>query len=90
METVPQLKHLREQMIEELTQIPQYRALKAMERFISELSGIYEHVPQPNDTESAEFQEKVSQAIENRIKRETAAAGVAPKITPYIPAHRVA
>jgi hypothetical protein len=42
MNPISQLDQLRRQMAEELTQIPQYRALKAMERLIADLSVIYE------------------------------------------------
>jgi len=93
MHTMAQLKQLREHMVEELTHIPQYRALKAMERFIAELNAIYESAPSHVETERHEFHDKISQAIENRLKAEAAAAGgpsSGPKVTPYIPSHRVA
>jgi hypothetical protein len=89
MHTMAQLKQLREHMVEELTHIPQYRALKAMERFIAELNAIYETPPTHVETERHEFHDKISQAIENRLKAEAASAG-GPKVTPYIPSHRVA
>ncbi len=96
MQTMNQLKQLREQMIEELTQIPQYRALKAMERFMGEMAGIYEAQPFVPESDKTEFHEKISQAIDNRIKRDQGPAGQPQgqpqqqKVTPYIPAHRVA
>ena len=73
MQTMNQLKQLREQMIEELTQIPRYRALKAMERFMGEMAGIYEAQPFVPESDKTEFHEKISQAIDNRIKRATRA-----------------
>lgn len=90
MQPMAQLKQIREQMIEELTQIPQYRALKAMERFMAEVATIYDAPPFLPETEKAEFHEKISQAIDNRAKRDAAAAVQPQKITPYIPSHRVA
>ncbi len=41
MHKMSQFKLIREQMMEEVTQIPQYRALKAMERFMGEIAEIY-------------------------------------------------
>jgi len=88
MQTMSQLKTLREQMIEELTRIPQYRALKAMERFIDEMGGIYD-ASSFSANEQQQYQEKITQAVESRIRRDPAPAQTL-KVTPYIPAHRVA
>lgn len=90
MQTMAQLQQIREQMIEELTQIPQYRALKAMERFMAEFAAIYETPSVIPETQKAELQDKISQAIEARIRRDAPAAAAPHKITPYIPSHRVA
>lgn len=89
MNPMSQLDQLRRQMAEELTHIPQYRALKAMERFISDLSVIYEaqleamamsQADQPN--------KKIAQAIESHLKGEPGPAIV--KNANYLPVHRVA
>jgi hypothetical protein len=88
MHAVAQLKQLREQMLEELTLIPQYRALKAMERFIGEISGIYETSP------VSEPKEKESKAPHspNATTKPAAEAGAPPsaRVAPYLPTHRVA
>lgn len=86
MHPVSELKQLREQMVEQLTQIPEYQALKAMERFIGELSSIYDSGPVTHGEPKA--QKQAPAAIENRPKNEAVSAS--PRVTPYIPAHRVA
>ncbi len=93
MHPINELKQLREQMIEHLTQIPEYQALKAMERFISELSTIYESSTGASAAGGAAQSEPsapkpASVVVENRPKNEVVPAS--PRITPYIPAHRVA
>jgi hypothetical protein len=88
MHTVAQLKQLRDQLLEELSQIPQYRALKAMERFIGEMSSIYEgsSAPEPKEKEiGAAF----PPAVAKKSASETGAAP-SPKVAPYLPTHRVA
>ncbi|MBI1867106.1 MAG: hypothetical protein HYS06_02210 [Methylocystis sp.] len=88
MYTVSQLKQLREHMVEQLTQNPEYRALKAMERFIGEISNIYDSSSLAKPQEPS-VQQRVSPSIEHR--RESEAVPIpSPKVTPYIPAHRVA
>ncbi len=88
MQTLAQLKQIREQMNAELSRIPQYRALKAMERFIAELTQVYEGTNEPAEKPRAEFQDKISMAIENRLKAERAISEA--KVTPYVPEQRVA
>lgn len=89
MHPMSQLDQLRRQMAEELTLIPQYRALKAMERFIAELSGIYdareEAHPEPEGDES---NRKIAQAIESHLRGDTHPTIV--KNAAYLPVHRVA
>jgi alpha-D-ribose 1-methylphosphonate 5-phosphate C-P lyase len=86
MNAVSQLKQIRERMVEELTQIPEYRALKAMERFIAEMSNIYESLASHEDVGVCQH---TPQAVESRHEVDP---GSIPsrKVTPYIPAHRVA
>lgn len=100
MHPVDELKQLREQMVERLTRIPEYQALKAMERFIAEMSSIYESgaaapteqtAAAPAAPTAASAQTALRQTptvIEGRAKGEAGAAS--PRVTPYIPAHRVA
>jgi len=88
MNPMPQLDQLRRQMAEELTHIPQYRALKAMERFIADISSIYEHAESAHG-EVDEPNRKIAQAIENHLKGETGPASIV-KNASYLPVHRVA
>jgi hypothetical protein len=86
MHPVNELKQLREQMIEQLTQIPEYQALKAMERFIGELTSIYETAGMTAQNESTHKPTPV--ALDVRAKSDPISHS--PRVTPYIPAHRVA
>lgn len=88
MHPMTQLKQLREQMIEELTKIPQYRALKSMERFITEMSSIYDAAPEIVAAETDDLQNKIARAIENKVKGETGSNVV--KKAAYTPVQRVA
>ncbi len=88
MHAIAQLKQLREQMLEELTQIPQYRALKAIERFIGEISTIYDDPPTPEAKEK-ELKPPFPPQAPKKSSGEPASAP-APKVTPYLPTHRVA
>lgn len=88
MNPMPQLDQLRRQMAEELTHIPQYRALKAMERFIADISSIYEQAESTHG-EADEPNRKIAQAIENHLKGETGPASIV-KNASYLPVHRVA
>jgi hypothetical protein len=88
MQKMSQLKQIREQMMEELTQIPQYRALKAIDRFMGEIVEIYGPTQALPGANVADDQEKSSSTHDSRARD----GGAVPlqKITPYIPAHRVA
>lgn len=90
MHPMSQLDQLRRQMAEELTQIPQYRALKTMERFIAEMSAIYDAPSQVEEAsrEEEDSEKKIAQAIENHLRGETGAGIV--KNAAYLPIHRVA
>jgi DNA transposition AAA+ family ATPase len=87
MNTLAQLKQIHDQMTAELARVPQYRALKAMERFMAELSQFYEGQSEASE-KGRDFQDKISLAIENRLKAERALSES--KVTPYIPDQRVA
>jgi hypothetical protein len=80
MNILSQLKELREQMLEELTQFPQYRAVKAMDQLIVELSNI-DSATQKSDSE--DMRKQISAAVERRIP--SAVAASSPKVTPYVP-----
>ncbi|MBY6240581.1 hypothetical protein [Methylosinus sp. Sm6] len=82
MHPVHELKQLREQMVEQLTQIPEYQALKAMERFIAEMTNIYET--------ASVHDEAISQKAPIEMRQKVEPVSPAPRVTPYIPAHRVA
>lgn len=88
MHPMTQLDQLRRHMVEELTQIPQYRALKTMERFIAEMAAIYDTPAPSADDETEDAQQKIAQAIENHVKGEVGPAIV--KNAAYLPMHRVA
>lgn len=88
MHPMTQLKQLREQMVEELTKIPQYRALKSMERFVAEMSAIYEAAPEIVAPQSEDLQHKIAKAIESRVKGEAGSSVV--KKAAYAPVQRVA
>jgi hypothetical protein len=89
MHPMSQLDQLRRQMAEELTQIPQYRALKSMERFIAEISAIYEAPVEPVDAaEGEDSNKKIAQAIETHLRGESGPTIV--KNAAYLPVHRVA
>lgn len=88
MHPMTQLDQLRRQMVEELTQIPEYRALKTMERFIAEMASIYDTPARLDDNDSDDAQHKIAQAIENHVKGEVGPAIV--KNATYVPMHRVA
>lgn len=75
MNIVAQLRTVHERMLQELAQLPEYRAAKAMETFIHELSAIYD---KPYAAEARESEHR------------PASPAQAPKVTPYVPAHRVA
>jgi hypothetical protein len=85
MHPVNELKQLREQMVEQLTQIPEYQALKAMERFIAEMTSIYETASTHGEPMS---HKPAPVSLDMRQKAESLSP--APRVTPYIPAHRVA
>lgn len=71
MSHMTKLEEMRHQMIEELTQIPQYRALKLMERFIGELTTIYEEPTIEASVELASAERKIAQAIDKHIRADS-------------------
>ena len=65
------LDEMRHQMIEELTQIPQYRVLKLMERFMGELASIYEEAGNVATAETTITEKKIAQAIDKHMRTES-------------------
>lgn len=65
------LDEMRHQMIEELTQIPQYRALKLMERFMGELASIYQESMNVDAPETTITEKKIAQAIDKHMRTES-------------------
>lgn len=89
MHPMSQLDQLRRQMAEELAQIPQYRALKTMERFIAEMSSIYDTPAEPErERDAEESNKKIAQAIESHLRGDGGPTVV--KNAAYLPVHRVA
>lgn len=70
MNQLKQLDQIRRQMVEELTQIPQYRALKVMERLIADLSSIYEHYPNISSIEIESDERTIADTIEKHKRSE--------------------
>ena len=71
MDHMRKLEEMRHQMIEELTQIPQYRVLKLMERFIGELASIYEEPGNAAAAENAITEKKIAEAIDKHMRTES-------------------
>jgi hypothetical protein len=87
MHTVAQLRQLREKLLEELLQIPQYRALKAMERFIGEMSAIYENMSDPLESDK---ETPTSYSNHGKVGGADSSAHAPSKVASYLPTHRVA
>jgi hypothetical protein len=83
-----QLDQIRRQMVEELTQIPQYRALKVMERLIADLSSIYEHSPESSSDEIDTDEMTIADTIEKHKRNESSPLIV--KNAGYKPVQQVA
>jgi hypothetical protein len=88
MNQLKQLDQIRRQMVEELTQIPQYRALKIMERMIADLSAIYEASPGVSDPEISSDTRTIADTIEKHKRNEPSPLIV--KNTAYKPVQQVA
>ncbi len=71
MEHMFKLEEMRHQMIEELTQIPQYRALKLMERFLGELALIYQEPSTEASIESTNTERKIASALDKHMRAES-------------------
>jgi hypothetical protein len=87
MSTIADLKELREKMIERLTKIPEYQALKAMDKFIGEVTTLFETA---NDTRQELSAEKTTSAPLESVSKNEPTALATSRVTPYVPAQRVA
>ncbi|HEY8163102.1 MAG: hypothetical protein ACR650_03475 [Methylocystis sp.] len=81
MNTISQLKQMRQEMYEELAKLPEYRAAQAMKKFIDEMTEIYGRTEAsvPDNAHPAPT------AIEKRIVEGPVANGVAQRIRAYSP-----
>ncbi len=70
MQTMTQLRALHAQMMLELGNLPQYRAMKAIDRFIAEMNEIYDVQRTPCETVAHTRQQKLDAAIESRVSDE--------------------
>jgi hypothetical protein len=82
MNTISQLKQMRQEMFEELSKLPEYRAAQAMKKFIEEMTEIYSRKPENG---SAEDPHPAPKAIEKRIIEGPTADGVSQRIRAYSP-----
>lgn len=89
MQTIAQLKAMHDQMMSDLANLPQYRALKAIERFITEMNQIYSDEPARPEKAPDTLQQRLNAAIENRVANELGSNSQM-RVTPYIPGNRVA
>ncbi|BDV33004.1 hypothetical protein [Methylocystis iwaonis] len=83
MQTMTQLKAIHAQMLTELGNLPQYRALKAIDRFIVQMNEIYDVAQAPCETAAHTLQQKLDAAIESRVSNEQT-SGAEPRVTPHI------
>lgn len=67
MQTIAQLKQIHQQMFEELTKMPEYRAVQAMKKFIDEMSEIYGSETPAVENKSQSDAGSAATAIEKRI-----------------------
>jgi hypothetical protein len=84
MDTLAQLKQIRQQMFDELSRQPQYRAVRAMKRFIEEMTEIYAVgavEPTAEDVDSANV---FGKSVEKRLA-EGPTEAVAKRIRAYSP-----
>jgi hypothetical protein len=82
MNTISQLKQMRQEMFEELSKLPEYRAAQAMKKFIDEMTEIYNRKPESGAVEEPHAAPK---AIEKRIIEGPIAEGVSQRIRAYSP-----
>lgn len=87
MQTMTQLKAIHDEMMAELGNLPQYRALKAIDRFIQEMNEI--HGVQGVISEKVTLQQKLAAAIESRVLNDQP-SDTQPRVTPFVPGTQVA
>ncbi|HEY8163078.1 MAG: hypothetical protein ACR650_03590 [Methylocystis sp.] len=89
MQTMAQLKAMHHQMMTDLSNLPQYRALKAIDRFITEMGQIYSDEPARPEKAADTLQHRLNAAIENRVANELSSNSQA-RVSSDIPDNRVA
>ncbi|BDV32980.1 hypothetical protein [Methylocystis iwaonis] len=67
MQTIAQLKQMRQEMIDELSKMPEYRAVQAMKKFIDEMSEIYGSDAPTVENKNQSDANSAAKAIEKRI-----------------------
>lgn len=82
MQTIAQLKQMRQQMFDELSKTPEYRAVQAMKKFIDEMSEIYGSEAPTVENKSQSDADSAVTAIEKRIV-EGPVGGVTQRIRAY-------
>jgi hypothetical protein len=89
MQTMAQLRELHDRMMSDLASLPKYKALKAMDRLIGEMSLIYASDAVSSERNAETLQQRVNAAIESR-----AASDLIPnapsRVSAYVPGERVA
>ncbi len=80
MNTISQLKQMRQEMYEELSKLPEYRAAQAMKKFIDEMNEIY-----GRSGDSGALEHAASRTIEKRIAEGPVTDGVSQRIRAYSP-----
>jgi hypothetical protein len=87
------LHSVRDQLKERLKQLPEYRAMIAAEKAITEISDILyaaEIASAPNSMSSSEAAVEEMMAAASRAPSPAKPATLPPRITPYLPHNRVA
>ncbi|KAF2990639.1 hypothetical protein OGR47_01560 [Methylocystis sp. MJC1] len=89
MQTMTQLKAMHDQMMADLGNLPQYRALKAIDRFIQEMNEIHGVQRVSSENVATTLQQKLAAAIESRVLNEQQ-SDAQPRVTPFVPGTKVA
>lgn len=84
MDTYSQLKAIRQQMFDDLNKQPEYRAIRAMKRFIEEMSEIYGVNAVPEAKSQPVEKPVATRSIERRVA-EGPTEAVAKRIRAYAP-----
>lgn len=83
MQTIAQLKQIRQQMFDELSKMPEYRAVQAMKKFIDEMAEIYGSEGPTVENKAPSEADSALKSIEKRIVE--GPEGVSQRIRAYSP-----